>query len=748
VRLLLRLLGGIWLATLVVIAGFTYLEVQEERARLVQDIGRRAALAADAVREATEPLVARQSRAGYDRVLKRFGRPDRSIAIYDQFGSVIEASPEVKPALGPLSPLVSEAMSNRGPARGFQDVGGARRWVHVVPLERDDLIIGAVAILLDAQYLESYEWGLWQRSAVRLGVLILLLTGITWLLVRWTVTRPIARMAEWTKQLKAGQPVAPPPDADASLFGSLAGEVTGLARTLARARAVAEQEARLRLHGESVWTEERLKQFVQIRFGARPIFVVSNREPVSHVRDGKTIKELQPASGLVTALEPIVLACGGVWVAHGSGDADRVVGERIGLPSDDPTYTLRRVWLDAEEEAGYYYGFANEGLWPLCHIVHERPRFRAGDWEQYRAVNHKFALTLLEEMEKADDPIVLVQDYHFALLPQMIKRERPDARVALFWHIPWPNFEAFGICPWQEEILLGMLGADLVGFHTQFHCNNFLETVERTIEGRVEWDHFTVVRGQHTTHVLPFPISVATDAVEEPERVDKAAVMAQVEVSAEFLGVGVERIDYTKGLPERLRAIRRFFERWPQYRRRVVFVQIASPSRTRIPRYQALQEETRAMVRAINEEIGERGWRPVVYRERHHDHREIRAFYRAADFCMVTALHDGMNLVAKEFIAARDDDDGVLILSRFTGASRELGDALLVNPYDIEDTADAIRRAIEMSQRERRDRMARMRAQVREQNIYRWAGRLLSELARIPRTALADRQGTTEDRLV
>jgi trehalose 6-phosphate synthase len=484
-----------------------------------------------------------------------------------------------------------------------------------------------------------------------------------------------------------------------------------------------------------------------MRFGARPVFVVSNREPVSHVREGKAIRQVEPASGLVTALGPIMLACGGVWVAHGSGDADRIMGERIALPSHDPAYTLRRVWLSAEEEAGYYYGFANEGLWPLCHIVHERPQFRADDWEHYRAVNRRFADVLLEEMEKTETPIVLAQDYHFALLPQMVKRERPDARVALFWHIPWPNFEAFGICPWQEEILLGMLGADLIGFHTQFHCNNFLETAERSIEGRVEWDHFTVVRGQHTTHVLPFPISVATDSLESDPPMDRTALLAELGVTAEFLGIGVERVDYTKGLPERFRAIRRFFERWPEYRKRLVFVQIASPSRARIPRYQALLEETRAIVRAINEEIGDRGWRPIVYRERHHDHREIRAYYRNADFCMVTALHDGMNLVAKEFVAARDDDDGVLVLSRFTGASRDLLDALLVNPYNIEDTAMAIRRAIEMPPEERQARMARMRAQVREQNVYRWAGRLLGELTHISRPAV-ERRGPLGDTVV
>jgi trehalose 6-phosphate synthase len=748
-RLLLRLLGGIWLATLLVSGGFAYLEIREERVRFETDLQRRASLAADAVREASERFIGRGAPGvpGLERVLKRFGRPDRGIVIYDELAGVIDATPDVKPLIAPVAPLASQAIRQDTTVRELLRLAGRATWVHVVPIEREERVVGAVAVLLDAEILDSHELALWQRTAVRLGILILLLTGITWVMVRWTVTRPIARMAEWTKQLKTGQPVVPPSDADASLFGPLAGEVTGLARTLTRARAAAEREARLRLRGETVWTEERLKQFVQVRLGGRPMFIVSNRQPLSHVREGGAIREQQPASGLVTALEPIVIACGGVWVAHGSGDADRLVGERVGLPSDDPTYTLRRVWLDAEEETGYYYGFSNEGLWPLCHIVHERPQFRAGDWDQYRAVNQRFANALIEEMEKAESPIVLVQDYHFALLPRFVKRERPDARVALFWHIPWPNFEAFGICPWQDEILLGILGADLVGFHTQFHCNNFLETVERTIEGRVEWDDFTVIRGQHTTRVMPFPISVATDPLEDDQPIDRAALLADLGPAVEFVGVGVERVDYTKGLPERLRAIRRFFERWPEYRRRLVFVQLASPSRSRIPRYQALQTEIRDIARRINEDIGDRGWQPIVYRERHHQHREIRSWYRAADFCMVTSLHDGMNLVAKEFIAARDDDEGVLILSRFTGASRELRDALLVNPYDIETTAEAILLALQMPQAERRDRMARMRAHVREQNIYRWAGMLLSELARIPSIA-GERPSILGDRAV
>ena len=737
-RFLVRLLGGIWLATLVVSAGFAYLEVREERARLGEDLKRRAALVGYTVGQAAEGLVARggNNKAALDRVLARFGRPDRPIAIYDTFGSVLAATSEVRPFLGPISPLITETIEKNEQVARFQPVAGRLTWVHVLPLQHDERPVGAAAVLLDAQYLDAADWNLWRRTAVRIGVLMLLVTGITWAAVRWSVTRPMARIAEWTKQLKAGQPVAPPPEADASLFGPLATEVTSLARTLARARNAAEQEARLRLAGESVWTEERLKQFVEARFGRRPVFVVSNREPVSHVREGRGVREIEPASGLVTALQPIMEACGGVWVAHGSGSADRLVGERIGLPSADPTYTLRRVWLSDEEEAGYYYGLANEGLWPLCHIVHERPSFRAADWQQYRLVNERFARVLLEEMEKADDPIVLVQDYHFALLPRIVKEARPDARIALFWHIPWPNFEAFGICPFQEEILLGMLGADLVGFHTQFYCNNFLETVERTIEGRVEWDRFTVVRGQRTTHVRPFPISVATDVLDDPAPMSREQLLGELGVSAEFIGVGVERVDYTKGLPERFRAIRRFFERWPEFRRRVIFVQIASPSRTRIPRYQQLAEQTRDIVTAINADLGDRGWQPIVYRERHHGHREIQRYYRHADFCMVTSLHDGMNLVAKEFVAAREDDDGVLILSRFTGASHELRDAVLVNPYDVEDMAAAIYRAVTMDAEDRRSRMSRMRAHVREHNIFGWAGLLLAELARIPREVL------------
>jgi trehalose 6-phosphate synthase len=731
-KFFVRLLGAIWIATLLVMVGFALHEIRDERRRQISDLQRRATAVADAVREGTEGALARNPRTAGALAVKRFDRPDRAVAIYDEFGELIDASARVKHLLGPLSPSISEAIRGHTKVRRFATVGDRRVWVHVEPLQRADgsTVIGAAAVLLDAAYLDRREWDVWGRTAVQGSVLILLLSGLAWLLIRWSITRPMGRMSEWTRQLKAGRAVTPPPEADASLFGGLATEVAGLARSYARARNAAEEEARLRLAGESVWTEERLKQFVQLRFGDRPIVVVSNREPLSHVRDGRRIATLRPASGLVTALEPILRTCGGTWVAHGSGNADMAVGERVGIPEDDPLYTLRRVWLTAEDENGYYYGFANEGLWPLCHIVHERPRFRAGDWERYRAVNERFAAAVLTEIEKVERPIVLVQDYHFALVPRFIKRERPDASVALFWHIPWPNVEVFGICPWQEEILLGMLGADVVGFHTQFHCNNFLETVERSIEARVGWDQFTVLRGTHATRVHPFPISVAPPAEPEDQGADRWERRAALGLQAEFMGVGVERLDYTKGLVERLLALRRFFERWPEYRGRVVFVQIASPSRERIPRYARLHDEIQALVAEINGAIGAPGWTPIVLLERHHSHDEVMRYYRASDFCMVTSLHDGMNLVAKEFVAARDDEDGVLVLSRFAGAARELGDALLVNPYDIEMMAEAVHMALALPPEERRLRMRRMRAQVREHNVYRWAGLLLAELAR------------------
>src|SRR3989442_6163992 len=732
----LRLVSAIWLSVMLVIGVFAYLQIREERGRLVGDLQRRAMLITEGLSDAIEASSAKQSPAAIERIGKKFGQSQRGIVVYDRFANQRFATPDIAPFLPPSLPEVTDAISRNTATQGYRVLGDRTRFIYATPLTADDQPVGAIAVLQDASHLERAEWDRWSYNAVRFLVLALVISVIIALVVKFSITRPMAEISQWTRALRSGRPVPPPRNvADANMFGPRALEVSRLARSMQRAQAAAEQEAALRLAGESIWTEERLKQFVQMQMNGRLLVVVSNREPVSHVWRGGQIHAQAPARGLVAAVDPVMRARGGVWGAHASGDADRETADgrgRLGVPVDDPRYTLRRVWLTKEEEQGYYSGFSNEGLWPLCHIVHTRPTFRPDDWACYLEVNQKFADTVLDQIKDAEAPLVLIQDYHFAALPALIKAERPDARVAIFWHIPWPNFEAFGICPWQPELLAGMLGADLIGFHTQYYCNNFLETVDRALEARIDWERFAVTRGERVTAVKPFPISVAPEFVDDPPQRTREELRRELGISAEFLGVGVERVDYTKGLPERFRALQWFFERYPEYRERVVFVQLAAPSRSTIKRYAELALEVEQTVREVNEALGTVSWRPILYLARHHEHREIWSYYRHADFCMVTSLHDGMNLVAKEFVSVRDDEDGVLILSRFAGASHELRDALIINPYDLAGTAEAIRTALEMPKDERRARMTRMRHVVSEHNIYRWAGLLLSELSRIP----------------
>jgi trehalose 6-phosphate synthase len=580
----------------------------------------------------------------------------------------------------------------------------------------------------------------WERAFIRVLVETLLLALTALLVIRWSIMGPIARTVQWMRAQRMGRASGRQGPLERDLFMPLRNEVATLVESLAAARESAEKEAKLRDAGESTWTAERLSVHVRSRLDSNRLFVVSNREPYMHTKEGKSLRVLVPASGLVTALAPILRACDGTWIAHGSGDADREAvdkHDRLRVPPNEPKYTLRRVWLSKEEEEGYYYGFSNEGLWPLCHIAHTRPLFRASDWQHYWNVNQKFADAILEEMAGTKQPVLLIQDYHFALLPQLIKRQRPDARVAIFWHIPWPNPEAFGICPWQHELLDGLLGADLIGFHIQSHCDNFLETVNRALESRVEWERFAVNREGHLTMVRPFPISVAP--AEEPAllpdsrtaSLERQTLFKELGIDALYMGVGVDRVDYTKGILERFLGVERFLDRYPHYREKFTFVQIGAPSRTHIRRYHDFLEEVEAESERINGRFQTDRWKPIVFLKRHHSHDEISRYYRAADLCLVTSLHDGMNLVAKEFVACRRDEDGALILSRFTGACRELRDALVVNPYDIEEMSEAIRFALEMEPKERREKMQRMRRIIKEQNIYRWAGNLIAELCEV-----------------
>ena len=486
-----------------------------------------------------------------------------------------------------------------------------------------------------------------------------------------------------------------------------------------------------------LWTPEKLRALLHEELAGDEVLVVSNREPYLHVRTGKGIEVQRPASGLVTAVEPVMRACSGTWIAHGSGSADRETvdrNDRVPVPPENPAYTLRRVWLSKEEEQGYYYGFANEGLWPLCHIAHVRPVFRSSDWEQYEAVNQRFADAVMKEA-RTDDPVVLVQDYHFALLPRMVRDALPKATIITFWHIPWPNPESWGICPWREEILEGLLGSTILGFHTPFHCKNFLETVDRYLETRIEHEASTISYGGELTQVENYPISIAWP---DENRVLPSVAECRASIRAEnglppdhLLAIGVDRLDYTKGIVERFQAVERMLELHPALIGKFTVVQIAAPSRSSLDEYQNFEARVRALVQRVNKRFGSPGYQPIVLKAEHHGAEQVNRYYRAADTCLVTSLHDGMNLVAKEFIAARDDERGVLVLSQFTGAARELHEALIVNPYHIEQSAEAIYRSVTMPEIEQRERMRSMRSLVKDFNIYRWAGRMLLDAARL-----------------
>jgi trehalose 6-phosphate synthase len=483
-----------------------------------------------------------------------------------------------------------------------------------------------------------------------------------------------------------------------------------------------------------MWTRESLAELIATRFRGYRLILVSNREPYTHQYKSGSVECSRPASGVTAALEPVMRVSGGVWIAHGSGDADHVGADaagRIDVPPENPSFTLRRIFLTKEQEMGYYYGLANRGLWPLCHVAYTRPAFVPEDWKTYREVNSIFANAVLEEA--GDMPtVVFIQDFHFALLPRMIKERNPNLIVAQFWHIPWPTPEMFRGFPWKSELLDGLLGNDLMGFHLRLDCQNFLKCVDLTLEARVDRERFDVTRNGKATTVRPFPIGIdfadyASIAESAECQDDENRWKRELGLNEDCaIGVGVDRIDYTKGILERLGAIDRLLTKYPKYCERFVFVQIAVPSRSRIREYQMLEDEIDSWSDEINWRWAVGSWRPIVLIKKHFPQKRLVAFHRMADFCLVSSLHDGMNLVSKEFVASRTDGNGVLVLSDFAGASRELTDAVVVNPFDEEQVAEAIRAALEMEPQERRRRMQKMRAVVEEGNIYRWIGKILS----------------------
>jgi trehalose 6-phosphate synthase len=688
-----------------------------------QDIELRSALVFNSVRDELAGLLANRSRQAIVELFDRLAADERLVAagFCDAQGRLLYEGTTFPQRL-----TCTEI--GRTDTRTFSsfEIDGRDMVIAAFPLG-PDAVSGHFVLLHDLSFAE-------QRGAVARNWILIALFGVA--LVAAALASIIAFMViqSWLrsvlreiKDAKAKRPHTGGLSSDSALGR----EIDHLLREL--------DDVRRSIDASYVqWNPEMLRLVLANELPDTQIIVVSNREPYIHNRTAAGISVQIPASGLVAALEPVMRACGGTWIAHGSGSADRetVDGrDTIQVPPERPAYTLRRIWLSDEEQDGYYYGFANEGLWPLCHIAFVRPSFRESDWALYRKVNAKFAQAVASEARQPD-PIVLVQDYHFALLPKMVRERLPNATIITFWHIPWPNSETFGICPWKEDIVHGLLGSSVLGFHTQFHCNNFLETVDHFVESRIDREHASITLVGHETLVRPYPISIAWPPSALGNQ--KTVVECRASVRARFglddtirLGVGIERFDYTKGILDRMLAVDALLGRHPEWKGKFTFLQVAAPTRSRLPAYRQLQDEARQLAGEINARHGSETYKPILLVVRHHEPDEVFELFRAADLCLVSSLHDGMNLVAKEFVAARDDERGVLILSSFAGASRELSEALIVNPYDASAVADAIDRALRMSESEQRERLRLMRDVVRGRNVYRWAGQMLVDASQL-----------------
>ncbi|MBE2887883.1 alpha,alpha-trehalose-phosphate synthase (UDP-forming) [Geobacter anodireducens] len=704
----------------------------------IRDLDIRSRLIAGTLREPLAELLPQGDRTKINTLLLRAIQDERLLALgYCDGNGVLRYSTPTFPDSLDCSSVARPEDGTEGSLRHLPQ-GAVHVSLH--PIGAEGKSMGTLILVHDMSFVE-------RRSADTRKYVIALFAVLGVVISLITVFVAHLSWRGWVEGVRAmlrGEGILRPfsPQAPSSELQPLVGDLKALLRAL-------DAERRFADDATITWSPEALRTLLHKHLVGERILVVSNREPYIHDRKGDSIEVHRPASGLVTAVEPVMRACSGTWIAHGSGSADREtvdVHDRVRVPPHKPEYNLRRIWLTKEEEEGYYYGFANEGLWPLCHIAHVRPVFRTSDWQQYVRINQRFADAVVKEAD-SDDPVVLVQDYHFALLPAMIRKALPKATIITFWHIPWPNPESFGICPWREELLKGMLGSTILGFHTPYHCKNFLETVDRYLETRIEHESSTISRRGQLTMVESYPISIqwppAWQGTLPPVDVTRSEILGELGLPPDHLiGVGVDRMDYTKGIPERFMAVERLFELHPELVGRFTFVQIAAPSRSALEEYQAFKARVHSHAERINGRFSRDGRPAIILKAEHHEPEQVNRYYRAADVCMVTSLHDGMNLVAKEYVAAREDERGALVLSQFTGAAHELHEALIVNPYHVEQTAEALHRALTMPDYEQRERMRSMRSLVRDFNVYRWAGRMLLDAARVrQRERLAARIG-------
>ena len=735
-RLTIPLILSIIFAVVLVAFGFAFYQSTTEKTKLVGELKMRTSLVSEAIFQNNRLFLTKPQQKTIEHFADSVIKPYNllGLAFYINKDTILSSN-SAHSLIQSSKAFITKSITADTSLGNFIKSNGRKIYQYTIPIKHDDRASNAVVFYTDADYIDKIVGTIWFGNFIGWFIQAFLVSMVTLLLIRWGIFRQIKKIVDWAKAVRTGKDLKPEPHLD--ILDPLHREIEYMAKVMNEAKATAEEEARLRSSAEAIWTPERLKVEMENLLHNRMMIVVSNREPYMHIHDGKEIKCIVPASGLITAMEPILKACSGLWIASGSGDADKETvdkNDKVQVPPEEPKYTLRRLWLTKEEDDHFYYGFSNEGLWPLCHIAHTRPIFRNDDWLYYKKVNEDFARAVLQESKNEEEPFILIQDFHFALVPELIKMKKPKAKVAIFWHIPWPNPESFGICPWQREILQGMLGADLIGFHTQYHCNHFLETVNNAMEARVLWEDFSVKKAGRTTFVKPFPISIAftlKDYDTVIQKIKPSVLLNEYGLSAHFLGIGVDRIDYTKGIVEKFLAIERFLEKNPSYVGKFTFVQIGAPSRTLLKTYSDTIIFVEKEAERVNARFKSKNWKAILFLKRHHSHEEIAPYYTSADFCMVTSLHDGMNLVAKEFVASRNQNDGVLILSRFAGASQELQGALIINPYDIEKSADSIKEALEMKKEQQMERMIQMRLVIVRHNVYSWAATLLRTMENI-----------------
>lgn len=720
---------------------FSYFRVTKDRTQLIDDLDRRARVIAKSLAVGAIRAIQHPPTPDEEDLAERLSGQGRTMGLMvcGSEGKPVARSAALEDLAACEDPEVQSVLAENSEVIYFLEKKGQTLHLLVSPLkDRNGDFLGTLTIVHEASYINKRVMSAVTWTTLMVALIALFLSATTYFLSRRSFQRSVQQVLSWMKSAKEPSESLPPPTE--SLLKPVTREVEKMAARLRAAKETARSVSEERQVGD-LWTPARLKAHAVTHFGDNPLIVVSNREPYMHGKEQGRHKVIIPASGLVTSLDPVLRATSGLWIAHGAGDGDRDTVDREGkvlVPPEAPCYTLKRIWLTREEEERYYYGFSNEALWPICHLTNYRPEFEENDWQTYREVNEKFADAVVSEFGKKR-PFVLVQDYHFTLLPKLIRERRPDAIIGLFWHIPWPTPEIFQVCPWKREILEGMLGANFIGFHLQSYCNNFLDTVNSFLPVRIEWDRFAVLQENETTLIKPFPISIQpwTERkipTEEEFQRKSLAFREQLELGNTRIVVSVDRLDYTKGIPERLGAIDRFFEKYPQYKEQVTFVQLGAPSRIHIPRYRDFVTEVEKKVDQVNWRHAEGAWKPVVFFKAHHDPETVYTFLRMAEACIVSSLSDGMNLVAKEFVAAREKDDGVLLLSEFTGAAREFQEALQFNPYARADFAEAIRIALEMPLVEQQRRMTRLKALVAENNVYKWAANLLSELSRCSET--------------